>query len=495
MFQLNKKLLIIIIIVLLLVFGGTTTFLIYKENNKEFVLKYEEKDKKEIGTKYAIDLNGKYNTNGLKISSKEYEISKDDSFSYDAIDGLKDSKYQDKINADILKQVKSFASKDNYGYCYARASYSNVLSVLCEYANKKDEDNVIYYGLNYNLKDEKDLLFEELFVDNAPIESIISKSYYNNKIVYDKDKSPDDMIRILLEEFNKGNYTYYFDQESIFLIIKNEAIEIDMREYYKYITVFDRFKDGKNIYKDENIGYKNIMPISLTGIYNDEGSENTYEGYQNDYFYVSYSYETEKEFLDSNKESKITNKILKEIYKVYNDEAKKIPDSYKKNDKATMLFGDLSLNVSEFKFYDYEVNPIFEIKPYLYSYECSKEVFKDKFVPYFITFEKKDYDTYKKELKKMGVATKEVDDKYYIVYKDNKAYSKKKLEVEDIFKDVDKLKEDVLNSNIFLKDEEKEILKQKGKLSYDIDDKSITVYLSLDDNSITSGMTLSINNN
>lgn len=477
MFQLNKKLLIIIIVVLLLGFTSTTAYLIYKENHKEFVLKYEEKDKKEVETKYAINLNGKYNTNDLKINSKEYEISKDDYFGYDAIDGLKNSKYQDKINTDILKQVKSFAKKDNYGYCYIRASYSNVLSISCEYSTKKDEDKSIFYGLNYNLKDEKDLLFEELFVDNAPIESIILKSYYNNKIVYDKDESPDDMIRILIDEYNKGNYVYYFDQESIFLVIKDETIEIDMKEYYKYIAVFDRFKDGKNIYKNDNIGYKNIMPLTLTGVYNDDESDASYEGYQNDYYYISYSYETEKEFLDANKDSKITNKVLKEIYKVYYDEAKKIPDSYKKNNKGVMLYGELSLSDAEFKFYDYETNPIFEIDPYLYSYECSKNVFKDKFVPYFITFEKRDYNTYKKNLKEMGVTTKEVDDEYYVVYKDNKAYSKKKLDVEDIFKDVNKLKEDILN-NEFLKDEEKEDLKQNGKFSYEIDNNYITIYLS-----------------
>ena len=77
----------------------------------------------------------------------------------------------------------------------------------------------------------------------------------------------------------------------------------------------------------------------------------------------------------------------------------------------------------------------------------------------------------------MGVTTKEVDDEYYVVYKDNKAYSKKKLDVEDIFKDVNKLKEDILN-NEFLKDEEKEDLKQNGKFSYEIDNNYITIYLS-----------------
>lgn len=477
MFQLNKKLLIIVIIILLLFFAGTTTYLIYKENHKEFILKYEQKDKKEAETKYAINLNSKYNTNDLKIDSKEYEISKDDSFSYESIDGLKDSKYQNKINADILKQVKSFANKDNIGECYARANYSNVLSILCEYSNKKDEYKSTYYGLNYNLKDQKNLSFEELFVDNAPIESIILKSYYNEMILYDKSESPDDMIRIIIDEYNKKNYVYYFDQDSIFLVIRDKTIEIDMNKYYKYIAIFDRYKDGKNIYKNNNIGYKNIMPLTLNGVYTDETSDASYEGYQNDYFYISYSYETEKEFLEINEDSKITNKVLKEIYKVYYDEAKKIPDSYKKNDKGVILYGSLSLIDSGIKFSNYETNPIFEVMPYLYSYECSKSVFKDKFVPYYITFNENDYNTYKKKLKEMGVTEKEVYEDYYIIYKDNKAYSKKELEVEDIFKDTNKLKEDILNTGI-LTDEEKEDLRQNGKFSYEIDDDFMTITLA-----------------
>lgn len=492
MFQLNKKLLVIIILVLLLGFAGTTAYLIYKENHKDFILKYPNKNIEKIDTKYAVNLNGKYNTNDLLIEDKYYKLSDNDSYGYDSFDGLKDSKYQDKINSDILKTVKSFAKKDNLGYCYTRANYSNILSVMCYYSKKDNEENEFYYGFNYNLKDEKDLSFEELFVDNAPILSIITKSYYNKMILLNKDKSPDEMIRIIIDEYNKGNYIYYFDNESIFIIIKDTKIEISMKKYYKYIAIFDRFKDGKNIYKDSSIGFKDVMPLSVNGI-NNNSKEDSYLGYQSDYFYVSFSYETLEGFLNDYKDSKITNKVLKEIYSVYSDEIKKIPSSYKNDNKGVMLFGDLSLSESKLKFYNYETNEIFKINPYLYSYECSKSVFKDKFVPYFVTYDNKDINAYKKNIKKMGVTTKEVTDEYYVIYKDEKAYSKKKLELDDIFKDVNKIKEDILDTD-FLKGKEDEIedLRQNGKLSYEIKDNYMIVTLTSEKTSHS--MSLQIDN-
>ena len=160
MFQLNKKLLVIIILVLLLGFSSFTAYFIYKENHKDFILKYPNKNIEKIDTKYAVNLNGKYNTNDLLIEEKYYKLSDNDSYGYDSFNGLKDSKYQDKINSDILKTVKSFAKKDNLGYCYTRANYSNILSVMCYYSKKDNEENEFYYGFNYNLKDEKDLSFE-----------------------------------------------------------------------------------------------------------------------------------------------------------------------------------------------------------------------------------------------------------------------------------------------------------------------------------------------
>lgn len=75
MFQLNKKLLVIIILVLLLGFAGTTAYLIYKENHKDFILKYPNKNIEKIDTKYAVNLNGKYNTNDLLIEDKYYKLS------------------------------------------------------------------------------------------------------------------------------------------------------------------------------------------------------------------------------------------------------------------------------------------------------------------------------------------------------------------------------------------------------------------------------------
>lgn len=468
MFQLNKKKLLITIIILLLIFTFVTFYLIYKENNKDFVLDYEKTNKKEIDTKYSVDFNGKYNTNDLEIITKEYDNEHNDV--YVSINGLKDTKYQDKVNSDILKLFKSLINKDMFTYCSAYANYSNVLSIECEnYNNDVDK----HYSLNYNLKDQKELDFKELFLDNVDIESIIAKSYYNNKIIYDKKSSPDDMIRVLLNEYNKGNYLYYFNSDTIFLVIKDEMIEISMKEYYKYIAIFDRYKDSKNIYKN-SIGYKNIMPISIDGVYVSD-SNNLKVGYQNDYFYCFYSYLTLDDFLKENEESKLNNKVLKEVYNVYKDRVNTLFNEYKSKDKGVMLYGEVTIDESSLKTYEYEVNTIFNINPYLYVYECNKNTFKDKFVPYFILSENT-YDNYLKDLENMGVSTNEVDDDSYIIYKDNKAYYKKVLELEDIFKDTNKIKEDILSD--INNEEEKEDLNNNGVFSYKMYDDYIDVTLT-----------------
>ena len=447
MFQLNKKWLFIIFGIIVIIVAFVTAYFIYQKNNENVVVGEINSERKKPSEEFALNIIGKYDFNDIKIDYINKEIGKN-YYSYVKISGLNDKNIEDNINNNIKKIATSIdeTSKNFDSSCYVNANYSNVISVYCNvtYYDKNDEfinSNNTY--LNYNLATGEKLKFEDLFVDNAPIDTILSKSYYDYNIVYNKKIDAESNVRLLISEYNKGKLKFGFSGDSICYDFNKQEICFDMIDFKEYIAIYDRFKDSSNIYK-EDFAYKNLLPLysAMHAIpYYDREYSRYLIGYLNDYFYseVLYSgkeyYIVDEEEKISNSDLKIYNKVYDEFIKLFNDKI----DSMKKSSNGVFLSGYYDL----YRYEDIEnsygteyINKIFCVDYQLMSSVMSKNLFIDEYLPN--RAEEYDEDVYNKLHKQI----KDVDDNgtFYIIYVDDKIKKVDRLEdlsIEDIFSNPD----------------------------------------------------------
>ncbi len=158
------------------------------------------------------------------------------------------------------------------------SSFSNTLSIKISkeyrYENKSEEEED-FIGLNYNLKTGEQIKFSDLFTNDAGIKNIISQSAYHTfateylykyaQIIYsDEEISWDgdmnnidyseieDRILKVLQHYNKNNnYQFCFDEREVYVIIGNEVIEIEMRNFYTQIAIYNRYAKYDEIFEEE----------------------------------------------------------------------------------------------------------------------------------------------------------------------------------------------------------------------------------------------------
>ena len=95
--------------------------------------------------------------------------------------------------------------------------------------------------LNISLEDMEEIEFEDLFTDNANIKTIY-KEYVKGKV-----------------------NTFYFDPQYIYIYNDDlEEIKIDMKDNYKNIAIYNRFKDDTKLFESSSVSKKVFTILEST---------------------------------------------------------------------------------------------------------------------------------------------------------------------------------------------------------------------------------------
>ena len=171
---------------------------------------------------------------------------------YKQISGLKDKEKQEKIN-EMLKSLsvdfydKNYLGDENTLFIDVHTKLSVNFNTLSYVVYKTYEDidgnriNEDIKTLNISLEDMKEIEFEDLFTDNANIKNIY-KDYVKGKV----DR-------------------FYFDPQYIY--IYNDELEetkISMKDNYKNIAIYNRFKDDTKLFKSSSVSKKVFTILDST---------------------------------------------------------------------------------------------------------------------------------------------------------------------------------------------------------------------------------------
>lgn len=329
MFQLSKKKIIIFVIVwilcLVVTYFVTTKLVLTKRKNvnnviRDIFVKKEKKDDKNI-FKASVDYFGFYDENNIKITLNKYN----DKVQYYSISGLKDEEIEKKINEEIKnKAIKASNVSENMGYVYSsvEANFSNILSIFInDYSTK--------FNQSFNLNTGEQIKFTELFNDDVNINKMLYSAIYKylsegkyavknceeGYCSYGKNVTTDieaETISLVRKIKNAGydNLNFYVSNTDVTFVYDNVYYKISVQDNYDKIAYFDRFKTKESIYKDDNIGRKNLLvayPYEGVDTLIDYKIENNKEkGYLE--FFLLGIYDTEKNIPKSIR-NKMENKL------------------------------------------------------------------------------------------------------------------------------------------------------------------------------------------
>lgn len=175
---------------------------------------------------------GNFYNNNEKIKGDKVYVE------YKQINGLKDTKKQNKIN-EMLKEIsielydKNYLSDENTLFVdiYTKLSINfNTLSYIV-YRTGEDIDGIRFgetiKTLNISLDTLEEIKFEELFVDNTNIKDIY-KDYAKENVS-----------------------TFYFDPQTIYIYDeKLEETKIDMSKNYEDIAIYKRYISDEALFKN-----------------------------------------------------------------------------------------------------------------------------------------------------------------------------------------------------------------------------------------------------
>lgn len=229
-----------------------------------------------------------YSENDLKIlaipiTSHEYS-------SYIQISGLKNEAVEKSINEELKSSADYLMtlhkdSDETVISAYASCNFADILSVTVdgaygyEIAQHQYEYKRETICLNYRLDTGEKIEFKDLFIDSANLKSIVSQSIYislveqyaferfseddfNSMIldlkVEDYSAVEDEVFRYMCIYNKNGISTFDISPKLISFQLDGQDFYIKMPDFYKNIALFNRFKSNVSLYKEQNIGIKNL---------------------------------------------------------------------------------------------------------------------------------------------------------------------------------------------------------------------------------------------
>lgn len=202
---------------------------------------------------YPIEIESVVHVKGGNFYNNYEGIKGDKAYvEYKQISGLKDKEKQEKIN-EMLKSLsvdfydKNYLGDENTLFIDVHTKLSVNFNTLSYVVYKTYEDidgnriNEDIKTLNISLEDMKEIGFEDLFIDNSNIKNIY-KDYVKGKV----DR-------------------FYFDPQYIYIYNDDlEETKIDMKDNYKNIAIYNRFKDNKNLFESPSVTKKVFTILDST---------------------------------------------------------------------------------------------------------------------------------------------------------------------------------------------------------------------------------------
>lgn len=343
MFKTTKSKILCVIIICSICILVTLGLIIYKNieiNNEiieENIVAEEQKNKEKQG----INLNGTYNQNDLEIQEKKITREKVE-INYLQIYGLKDKIIQDEINKDLeiyalnfyKEKIKDLDEVINISVNMTNTgNFANVISFELSYWSKKDDNAEGFYqdfkGINYDLITGNEICVEDLFTSDAPIEDILRKSVYNSLIKNNLEETLSGDFKVadygdiegeistFINKYKNGKINnFYFSPKKITIYYdENINIEIEMKEYADYISIYNKYLTENSIFETNSVGLKNLYTIS--------------ERLEYDYRYTNYD-KGSNYFIDINidnidgDENEFSKKLFQDKIQSIEEEIKKI---------------------------------------------------------------------------------------------------------------------------------------------------------------------------
>lgn len=403
-----KKLIILVVTFIILAIGTTSIMIKITNGNKNVnEVTYEEKnannETEEESLEKTINLKGTYSQNDLLILESDYYLEDyDKNIKIPQISGLKNKNIENKINDNIKSKISNkigeILQKEAVTECSChfynnlQSNFSNVLSFgLYVHTDLYSE----YIGLNYNLVDGEELMFEDLFKKDENLKPILrialyrmlvqeqneeslgegeytlSSPYYNTddetwyveKIWGDEEGEHKETIEysVPISEYEIEKYAekflnskekvFFFTPARLYIIINGYEYTLYFKDIADKVVIYDKYLTNESLFEENNIGAKNFIACSEE-INLGKYKETKYES--ENFFYdrnISVLGEnTSDKFLNSKIESQIqeTNNIIDEYRKT----------AKKNQDKAYFLFvePELSEASSWYSIYNTEKN-------------------------------------------------------------------------------------------------------------------------------------------
>lgn len=456
----EKKRNIMIVLSILLLVIVISSFFYYHKNKTYYITKDYES---------GLDLNSFYDENSLIFNriNKEQEETQ---YSYLEIEGLKKVKIENNINKSITKNMYEFAKENKNSkkvYVDVSGNFGNILSLVITVSDEEKNTNTKY--LNYNLVTGEMLVLDNLFTQNAPIESIVKKTIkeqleITKKVNCNYDETGnlieesqacielDSQLTSYLETFKNKLYQFYFNGVEVFIEIEDLTINIPYFEYPNYFNLYTKYLTNISIYKNDKIGAKDILVASYrdNGVYSilEELEENLYvdsavlttlknvpekviTGIENIVDTEISKIETAKNFIFLNQ----SNELTKELDSYYDKETKQVVDKG--------IYHIYRLTIRSHVYTMLPQTFVNSLKDTIFS----KHRIYDKSYTNFITMPKNTYIDFSNTSKEFiilsnGKVLEEVDDLFVTGYDYKQVVEKKLIELLELTeKDYDKLEE------------------------------------------------------
>lgn len=409
MFKTTKAKIIFVVIFSLICIIATTILVMYKnieieeiqetENPEQIISNDKEKDVA------GIDLNGTYNQNDLIIEEKAITKEKVE-IRYFQISGLKNKNVETKINKEIehmalnwyKEEIDNFDEVINaYVSMWNSANFANTISFSISYVAKIDDDGDGFYqgekGLNFDLNTGEKIAFEDLFTPDAPMEDMLRKSTYYSLISYrvednlagdlvisDYGDIENEIVKII-NLYKRGNLTeFWYTPKYINILYKeNQMISIDMEDFAKYITIYNRYLSENSLYINDNIGIKDLY--TLANRYKDIYY---YENYQNrDNYFIEISINFQSEDNDE-----FAKKITKEKIGAIENEIEKVKQKASENSNRFYI---LNYHISIYTGEEWSTKQVLtNCWEYGNSYEMSVHDFEENIEPIIMEYNRAD---------------------------------------------------------------------------------------------------------
>lgn len=294
----------------------------------------------------GIDLYGTYDQNDLIINELVEEYNGVE-IKIPKIEGLKNNKVQDKINAELYRRFYELVNKYpkiNYADFYTRANFANVISLSFHVA---DENNNEQLYLNYNLVDGEALKLEDLFIKGTDIKEIVRNAFYESLVrdnVYGMDAEissdrnivfPDEvkLYKFVKAYMDSEDKVFSFTPAEICFYYKDFVASVKMVDIYDKVSIYSKYLMDDSIFIRDDIGYKDII-TGASGVY--DGFEKIEYDYLEDNFWYDLTVWRgyPEEVIDEEKLKKfnrLKENVYAEIYQKigeYREIAKNNPDKF-----------------------------------------------------------------------------------------------------------------------------------------------------------------------